>query len=102
MKVKEWYTCELPNGEILTYTLEECKKEVDDYLRGECEEFWDWDSKYVITNYDVEIFKHTEKRCFPKKILCRGFYENGYRDNIPVSIDYGIFGFMSEWEEVNN
>lgn len=93
-EIKEWYTCELPNGKITTYTLEECKEKAEAYLRGECDEFYC--GKYIIADI-VEIYKHTPEHN-PKEILYCWICENEKRGKEKVAFDYGIFGFMSEWK----
>lgn len=95
--IKEWYTCKLPNGEIQTLTLEECKQQTDSYLNGIFEGFYD--NKYILVTDYVTIYKHTCDGKF-KAVCRREPHSNDERNETKPDIDYGILGYFTAWEDM--
>lgn len=93
--MKEWYTCELPTGKVLTFTLDECKDEAEKYMRGDTEAIYN--GVFVIID-TLSILRHTNEGHTEEVMTC-DFWDNGLRGELPIMIDYGVLGFVSAWKE---
>lgn len=103
--ITTFYCAQIPTGTITALTPEDAKAAIDEYLNGECDEYYySANGGYKVVTDDVIIYKYTRSGAVPA--FKRRFFYNGYdreRDQLPEpDIDYGVLGFFAGWEDVND